>query len=75
MVSNVLSRMEDFKSKAIQKFSLGKKATYWFESPSCLGFQELRNIIELGDLGWTKSYMFLELVDSPVVFFACISFE
>ncbi len=75
MVPNVLSRMEDFESKAIQEFSLGKKAAHWFESPSCLGFQELRNIIELGNLRWTKPYMFFELVDSPVVFFTCISFE
>lgn len=75
MVSDVLSAMEYSEGQTIQELSLCQETSHWLESPSSLLLQEFWYAVQLRDFILVESYMLLELIYSPVKFFASIGLE
>ena len=75
MMSDVLGGMEDLEGKTVQELTLGEKTSNRLQSPSCLSFEERRDIFKLRNLSLAQINLFLKLCDSPVKFFTCVVFE
>ena len=75
VVANVLSRVESFKSKSVQEFTLGEQSTNRLQSPAGFVLQELGDVFELGDLVLAEVNVLLELFDSPVKLLASTVLE
>jgi hypothetical protein len=70
-VSDILSRMEHSKGKAIEEFTLGQKATDRLQTPSCFRLQKLRNIFELRNgIRMVSFHIFTERNNALIKFFA-----
>lgn len=75
VMSNILGRMECLECQSIEEFALSKKTTYRLQSPASLALQILWDSFKLWDFILTEVYVFLEILDSPVEFFASTVLE
>lgn len=72
-MSDVLSRMENLKSKGIQEFSLCKKTTNWFELPACFFLKEITDSLQLWNGGFAEAFdVLFHVNDGLICFFTCI---